>query len=71
MKMVEVPFDQLTWCSWETPKVPAVPSYKGYEMLRGTERVGYMLTDHFTWDDQSRSVKRFLAELNERVPVVR
>lgn len=69
LRSVEVPFERLVWRRTKTAKIPAVPSYIGYEFLDGATVVGSLLTDHFTWDDQQRRVKSFLAELNERVVV--
>ena len=50
-------------------KIPAVPSYTGYELFDGASLIGCILTDHFTWDDQARKTKNFISELNERGPL--
>jgi len=66
---VDVPFTHLGWKRYSTPSIPAMPSYHGYEILNDNEHVGYLLIDHFTWDDQPRRMRSFLVELNELVPI--
>jgi len=68
---LDLPFSQLSWKRYSTPKIPAMPSYHGYEFVNGNDHVGYLLTDHFTWDDQPRRMRTFLVELNDLVPMTR
>ena len=69
LKVTMVPYSRLNWRKYDTPKIPAVPSYTGYELFDGASLIGCILTDHFTWDDQARKTKNFISELNERGPL--
>lgn len=64
---VSVAYDRVSIVSYRTLKFPGMNAYQGYLIMKDDQVVGYLLTDHFTWDDQVRNVQKFLAELAGRV----
>lgn len=66
----EVPMSLLRWERYKSPALPFMTSYVGYRFFNGQLAVGVLLTDHFTWEDQKRRVKDFLAALSKQKPMV-
>ena len=64
-----VPMRDLRWVRYKSPALPMMTSYSGYRFFNGPEPVGVLLTDHFTWEDQKRRVKDFLAVLSRHKPM--
>ena len=64
-----VPMRDLRWVRYKSPALPMMTSYSGYRFFSGSEAVGVLLTDHFTWEDQKRRVKDLLAALNKYKPI--
>ncbi|MBS1937010.1 MAG: hypothetical protein JSS84_04275 [Bacteroidetes bacterium] len=67
LTQVSIGYDRVSIAPCETLKFPGMNAYQGYQIKKEGVVVGYLLTDHFTWDDQARKVRKFMAELAGRV----
>lgn len=64
---VSIGYDSASIVPCQTLKFPGMNAYQGYQIKKDGLVVGYLLTDHFTWDDQVRKVRKFMAELAGKV----